>query len=123
MGWALLAPITAVRAGVTSHFQRPRAAVPLTHEEVRRLKASPGFGVDGAHGAHAGRSLSDHDDIVEQVHLGLGGEGEVVVTFATWERGLSSKVLYGIEGDNNMSSVAEGQVSTYSTHICPTNKK
>lgn len=61
---------------------------------------------------------------MQQVHVGVGGPGEVAVTFSSWVRGLPSEVLYQegsgdvLSGDKAMAAV--GEVSTYSTFICPT---
>jgi len=121
----LLARVPATEGGVTQHVSRPPAARPLGHAEaVRRVQELARRESGGRSGGGAGRSLAGADDPaedpVQQVHLGLGGAGEAVVTFATWQRGLSSRVLFG-RSEGPLDKAAEGQVSTYVTHICLTN--
>mmetsp|Transcript_145212 Transcript_145212/g.362208 ORF Transcript_145212/g.362208 Transcript_145212/m.362208 type:complete len:591 (+) Transcript_145212:92-1864(+) len=103
-------------SGITSTYARPPPAMPLRHEEILQHLDSLEAGTGPS------RRLSSEVaevavDPVEQVHLGLGGPGEVVVTWATWLRGLPSKVLFSEE--DGVWREATGQASAYVIQLCP----
>jgi len=117
-GFLGLLAVLVAEAGITKHVSRPPASKPLGHAEtLRRVQ-------ELAQSKNGDRKLSTTNDPaidpIQQLHVGLGAAGEATVTFATWQRGVSSKVLFG-QSDGSLDKVAEGQVSTYTTHICPTN--
>jgi len=99
--------------GSTQEVNRQAASRPMSMEEV--LVSLAGASKEGTE-----RRLRAEVDPVQQVHLGLGGKGEAVVTFVTHERGVSSTVLYGKTGQP-LNEKAVGSVSTYAVYQCPTN--
>lgn len=119
-------------ASVTSRFKRPLPPSTLTHQQVlERLRPWREVGVAAAAVAGKSRRLQDtstgvgrtavDQDPVEQVHLGLAGSGEVVVTYLSKLPALQTKVWYGVVG-SMMNETAVGEVSSYVMILCPTCK-
>eukprot|EP00928_Gymnodinium_smaydae_P037113 TRINITY_DN25816_c0_g1_i1.p1 TRINITY_DN25816_c0_g1~~TRINITY_DN25816_c0_g1_i1.p1 ORF type:complete len:688 (+),score=43.79 TRINITY_DN25816_c0_g1_i1:64-2064(+) len=115
-------------AQITRTFHRPPAASPLTHDEAsvkveafakqqEKLDPSQGRRLSSLPDEFVNAFFYDKADPVQQVNIAPGGPGEAVITWLSYERGVSNAVRYA-PADGFMSMRAVGNTRVYSTQIC-----